>query len=138
MPVQIYVNFNQQCEEAVHFYASVFQTPVPNFMRFGDMPNPDYPLDDVSKNLIMHTELVIEGDTVMFSDVFPGMELKVGNNLSLTVVSDDVEKTRRYFDLLKVGGLVEMELQETFWSPLYGSIVDKYGIVWQFSTRKPA
>ena len=136
MPVQIYVNFNQQCEEAVHFYASVFQTPAPNFMRFGDMPNPDYPLDDVSKNLIMHTELVIEGDTVMFSDVFPGMELKVGNNLSLTVVSDDIEKTRRYFDLLKVGGLVEMELQETFWSPLYGSIVDKYGIVWQFSTLK--
>jgi PhnB protein len=78
--------------------------------------------------------LKIEGDTVMFSDSFPGMDLTVGDNISLTVVAKDIAKTRRYFDLLKVGGEIAMELQETFWTPLYGSLTDRYGIVWQFST----
>lgn len=136
MPVQIYVNFDQQCEEAVNFYANVFQSPKPEFMRYKEQPDPNYPLTEGSGNLIMHTELVIEGDTVMFSDTFPGMELVVGNNMSLTVITKDKDKSRRYFELLSVGGEVTMELQETFWSPLYGSVIDSFGINWQFSTSK--
>jgi PhnB protein len=136
MPVQIYVNFSHQCEEAVNFYADVFQTPTPEFMRFKDRPDPNYPLNEISGNLIMHTELKIEGDTVMFSDFFPGMELIIGNNLSLTVITNDKEKTRRYFDLLSDKGEVGMELQETFWSPLYGNLTDRFGISWQFSTSQ--
>jgi PhnB protein len=136
MPVQIYLNFDRQCEEAVNTYAEVFQTPKTELMRFKDRPDPNYPFDEASGNLIMHTELVIEGDTVMFSDTFPGMPLIAGNNVSLTVVTKDIAKTRRYFELLSVGGEVGMELQETFWSPLYGNLVDKYGVNWQFSTSK--
>lgn len=37
------------------------------------------------------------------------------------------------FERLKVGGKVEMVLQETFWSKCYGVVVDKFGIQWQFS-----
>ena len=138
MPVQAYVNFDKQCEEAVNFYSKVFETPVVELIRYGDMPNPDYPMDEAASNLLMHAELEIEGDVVMFGDYYPGMEIIVGNNISLTVVTDDPNKTRRYYELLKEGGTVEMELQETFWSPLYASIIDRFGIYWQFSTSKPA
>jgi PhnB protein len=136
MPVQIYLNFDRQCEEAVNLYADVFQTPKPEFMRYKDRPNPNYPFDEAGGNLIMHTELIIEGDTVMFSDVFPGTPLIKGNDAMLTVITKDIEKTRRYFDRLRVGGEVTMELEETFWSPLYGSLIDKYGVNWQFSTAQ--
>ena len=138
MPVQAYVNFDKQCEEAVSFYSNVFQTPVVEMIRYGDMPNPDYPMDEAAANLLMHAELKIEGDIVMFGDFFPGTQSVFGNNVQLTVVTDDPEKTRRYYELLKEGGQVEMELQETFWSPLYASIIDKFGIYWQFSTSKTA
>lgn len=69
MPVQIYLNFDRQCEEAVNLYSDVFQTPKTELMRFKDRPDPNYPFDEAGGNLIMHTELVIEGDTVMFSDI---------------------------------------------------------------------
>lgn len=138
MPVQAYVNFDKQCEEAVNFYSNVFQTPVVEMIRYGDMPNPDYPMDEAAANLLMHAELKIEGDIVMFGDFFPGTQSVFGNNVQLTVVTNDPEKTKRYYELLKEGGQVEMELQETFWSPLYASIIDKFGVYWQFSTSKPA
>ncbi len=134
MPVQAYIGFEYQCEEAVNFYADVFENPSPQFMRYKDQPSPDYPLTDSTGNLILHAKLIIEGDTVMFGDIYPGMKFTLGNNISLTVVSKDKEKTRRYFEILKIGGVVKMELQETFWSPLYGNLSDKYGIEWQFST----
>jgi len=105
-------------------------------MRYNDCPDPNYPFDEAGGNLIMHTELIIEGDTVMFSDVFPGMPLIKGNDAMLTVITKDKEKTRRYFDLLRVVGEVTKELEETFWSPLFGSLIDKYGVNWQFSTSQ--
>lgn len=64
------------------------------------------------------------------------MPLITGNNVSLTVVTKDIGKTRRYFELLSKDGEIGMELQETFWSPLYGNLTDKYGIEWQFSTSQ--
>ena len=114
MPVQAYISFENQCEEAVNFYVDVFETPAPQFMRFKDMPDPNYGLNDFTKSLILHTEIIIEGDTVMFGDIYPGMKFTVGNNLSLTVVFKDIAKTRRYFEMLKVGGKIGMELQATF------------------------
>ena len=52
----------------------------------------------------------------------------------MTLLYEDSEETRAVFDKLKVDGKIEMELQETFWSPLYGNLFDKYGIQWQVST----
>ncbi|MFE4100231.1 VOC family protein, partial [Priestia sp. YIM B13484] len=28
-----------------------------------------------------------------------------------------------------------MPLQETFWSPSYGQVTDKFGVTWQISTQ---
>ncbi|MNZ56399.1 hypothetical protein D3C78_743440 [compost metagenome] len=44
-----------------------------------------------------------------------------------------MEDIQAYFSRLKEGGKVEMELQETFWSKCYGSVVDRFGIHWQFN-----
>jgi len=38
---------------------------------------------------------------------------------------------RQLFDKLKEGSSIEMELQETFFSKFYGSLRDKFGIIWQ-------
>ncbi|MNN78451.1 hypothetical protein D3C81_1950100 [compost metagenome] len=103
-------------------------------MTFGESPqNPDYPLPEEAKDLIMHTRLVISGSTVMFSDTFPGMPFVEGNNINLAIVSDSKEELTKYWDKLKQDGVVEMELQETFWTEYYGSLKDKYGINWLFN-----
>ena len=69
----------------------------------------------------------------MFSDVFPGMPFVEGNNISLSIVSKNIDDVKSYYHKLQEGGKVSMELQETFWSKCYGSLKDKFGIEWQFN-----
>lgn len=134
MSVNVYLNFNGNCREAAEFYAEVFGTEKPQIMTFGETPqNPNYPLPEEAKNLVMHTRLTISGSNVMFSDTFPGSPFTVGNNVSLAVVSSNLDELKQQFHKLKEGGTVVMELQETFWSKCYGQITDKFGIIWQFN-----
>jgi PhnB protein len=134
MAINIYINFNGNCREAVEFYAQVFGTETPKIMTYGDTPpNPEYPLPEESKNLVMHTRLNIDGSTIMFSDIFPGNELILGNNISLTVVSKNIEEIKSVFNKLKDGGTVGMDLNETFFSKCYGTLTDRFGIEWQVS-----
>jgi PhnB protein len=134
MAIDVYLNFNGNCREAVEFYAQVFGTDKPKMMTYGEAPaNPEYPLPEEAKKLILHTRLNIFGSNVMFSDVFPGMPFVVGNNISLAVVTDNLDELQSAFHKLKEGGKVEMELQETFWSKCYGSLTDKFGVQWQFN-----
>lgn len=134
MAIDIYLTFNGNCREVVETYASIFEANNMEMKTFGEMePNPDYPLPEVAKELILHARLTINGTTIMFSDTFPGTPYEVGNNISLTYVSSDMAEIKRLFQQLKEGGKVDMELQETFWSKCYGKLTDKFGIHWQFS-----
>ncbi|KYZ74834.1 glyoxalase [Anaerosporomusa subterranea] len=134
MAVEVYINFNGNCREAVEFYAKVFGTEKPQIMTFGDVPpSPEFTLPEEAKSLVMHTRLSINGSNVMFSDVCPGMPFIAGNNISLTIVSTNIDEIKSLFNKLKEGGNVGMDLQETFWSKCYGFVTDKFGIGWQFN-----
>jgi len=132
MVVTVYINFNGNCREAVEFYAEVFNTEKPDIMTFAEMPpDPEFEVPEEARDLVLHTSLDINGSTIMFSDILPDTTFITGNNISLTVMTTSVEETEKLFDRLKEGGNVEMELEETFWSKCYGSLTDKFGIVWQ-------
>jgi PhnB protein len=134
MALDIYINFNGNCREAVEFYASVFGIEKPKIMTFGDVPpSPNFEHSGDTKNLVMHTRLSINGQNVMFSDVLPGMQFIEGNNISLSYISNNLDEIRSLFNKLKDGGSVDMDLQETFWSKCYGMLKDKFGIRWQFN-----
>jgi PhnB protein len=134
MAVNPYLNFAGNCREAVEYYAEVFQTEKPRIMTFAEMPPaPGFKLPEEAKNLVGHARLVISGTPVLASDTFPGMPVTVGNNVTLAVSSKSSDEVRRWFDRLKRGGTVQMDLQETFFSKLYGNLTDKYGTVWQIN-----
>ena len=134
MSVDVYLNFNGNCREAAEFYAEVFGTEKPQIMTFGETPpNPEFALPEEAKNLVMHTRLNISGSNVMFSDVFPGMPFVQGNNVTLSIVTENLDEIKTWFNKLKEGGKVKMDLQETFWSKCYGNLTDKFGIEWQFN-----
>lgn len=134
MAIDIYINFNGNCRDAVEFYTQVFGTEKPQIMTFGDAPpTPEFAFPEEAKSLVMHTQLKINGSNVMFSDVCPGMPFVAGNNISLTIVSTNLDQIKSIFNKLKEGGTVSMDLQETFWSKCYGMLTDKFGIQWQLS-----
>lgn len=134
MSINAYLNFPGNTREAVNFYAEVFNQPTPKIIAFGDMPeNPHFKLPEEAKNLVMHARVELSGSVVMFSDVFPGMPYTAGTNISLSLVSDNMEEIQNAFHKLKEGGQIGMELQATDWSKCYGQLVDKFGIHWQFN-----
>lgn len=134
MSIDVYFNFNGNCREAVEFYAQVFETEKPIIMTYGETPpDPEFVLPEEAKNLVMHTRLNIQGSNVMFSDAFPGSPHVVGNNISVAIVSKNIDEIKSLFNKLKVGGTIGMDLQETFWSKCYGNLTDKFGIEWQCS-----
>lgn len=134
MIIETFINFNGNCRQAVEFYAAVFGIKDPYIMTYAEIPpDPSMPVTEEVKNLIAYAGLKINGSTIMFSDTPPGYTFSQGNNITITVSSKDMEEIRSLFNKMKEGGTVVMDLQETFWSNLYGSVIDKFGVPWQFS-----
>lgn len=97
--------------------------------------DPNDPIPDDAKDKIMHAHLQIDNSELMISDTYPGQPYTIGDQLSLAIVLSDIERAKRIFEGLSEGGKVEMPLQETFWSPLYGQVIDQFGVLWQVSTE---
>lgn len=134
MDFSLFISFDGECKEAVAFYAKIFKSEVQGMMTFGQMPpDPSYTVPETDKNKIMYSNVPICGCNIMFCDTPTGVPLVKGNNMSPTIGSKDMDEIRRLFNELKEGGTVEMELQATFWSDLFGMVTDKFGIAWQIS-----
>jgi len=118
VPVNVYFNFNGNCNEAVEYYAEVFGLGTPEISKFGDMPeDPNFVVPEDMKELVMHARLNVHGSTVMFSDSMPNAPMTFGKNITLAVVTGDKDKLKAEFNALAKDGKVSMPLQETFWSP---------------------
>lgn len=138
MPLHPYLVFDGNAREAVQFYAKVFGAEEQPIMTYGSMASgPDAPpLPPGSEHLVMHTYLEIGGSKLMFSDNYPGAPFRQGNNFTIAYITHDEQAIRNAFQQLKEGGTVELELQEMPWSKCYGSLVDKFGIGWQFNLEQ--
>ena len=115
--LELYINFNGEAKEAIAFYEDVFDTKCQNLMTFGEAPeDPEHPINDEIKDLVMNASIIIEGTYVMISDVpdMFGFEVTEGNNLSLVVSTDDDEKIDRLFKRLSEGGTVTMPFLKLF------------------------
>ncbi len=132
--LHVSLGFNGNCREALEFYTGIFGLAAPDIMTYDSSPaDPDWEIPEEAKNLIMYTSIEILGVNVMLSDFPPGMDYNQGKNINLVIVSKDAEEIKKYYNALKEGGNIDMELQKTFWSGLYGMITDKFGIQWQLN-----
>ncbi|MCM3217203.1 VOC family protein [Niallia taxi] len=131
-----YFVLNGNGREAVEFYKNALNAEVISVQLFGDMPqDSEKPLPEEAKNRVLNAQLKVGNIDLMLSDNFPGMPYSVGTNVTTAIILEDPEDTKRVFAALEEGGKVKMPLQETFWSPLYGQVEDKYGFEWQVSTE---
>ena len=134
-----YLNFARETEEAFNFYKGVFQTEFTgSIARMGDVPKQEGQpeLSDEDKQLVMHVELPILGGHVLMGTDAPesmGFTVTMGNNVYINLEPDTKEETERLFNALAEGGKVEMSLQEMFWGGYFGSLKDKFGVLWMFN-----
>ena len=131
MQLQAYLGFNGRCEEAVRFYQAAVGAEVQLLMRHKDSPEPAPPgvLPPDSGNKIMHVTLRIGDSVLMASDGHcTGKTSFEGFSLSLAVATADAAD--QAFARLADGGQVRMPLTKTFWSPRFGTLVDRFGVSW--------
>ncbi len=132
-----YLTLNGNCEEAVKFYQKVLGGET-SIMRYGDAPpDPSFPVPDSMKNLVMHAQLKNGEHVIYLSDAMPNAPVTAGNNISFVLEFATKEETAAMFKALSEGGKIEADLQETFFSPLYGRFTDKFGIAWQLLCSMP-
>lgn len=135
-----YLNFARSTEEAFLFYQTIFggEFTRGGMARFRDIPQsgdaPPIPEEDL--DLVMHVELPIIGGYMLMGTDAPesmGFKVTMGNNVHINIETDTREETDKLFALLAEGGKVTMPLQDMFWGSYFGSITDKFGVLWMFN-----
>ncbi len=135
MQVQPYLFFDGNCEEAVEFYRTALGANVQMMMRMNETPEP-IPTEHLLpgyENKIMHACFQIGESTVMASDDCMGHPKMGGFSLSLSPSTR--EEAERIFAALSAGGTVNMPLGETFWSPCFGMVADRFGVNWMVNVK---
>jgi len=128
-----YLMFNNNCQEALEVYEKALGAKVLDKQTYGDMPpNPDFPVAEEEKGLVLNVNFEIAGTVLMASDVGQ-LSADKGNNMYITVTTDDKELVTKAWEMLKAEGEVINDLQPTFFAELHGSLRDKFGIGWMFT-----
>ncbi|HEX5078717.1 MAG TPA: VOC family protein [Geminicoccaceae bacterium] len=135
MQVQPYLFFDGRAEEAIEFYKRALGAKVEMLMRFKDAPEPGH-TPQGAENKVMHGSLRVGETTVMASDGHcQGKPSFQGFSLSLPVA--DAAEAERVFDALADGGKVQQPLIETFFSPRFGMVADRFGVPWMVVVARP-
>ncbi|MGX7775616.1 VOC family protein [Streptococcus pluranimalium] len=133
--LELYLVTNNNGLEAVDFYKDVFNAEVVTCTTFGQAI-PDTP--EENKDLVLNANLNINGIRLQLSDNGSGHEYVQGTHMTACIQLDDAEETKELFEKLADDAqAIDMELQETPWSPAYGIVVDKFGMTWQVNTDIP-
>ena len=134
MKLELFINFDGNCLDALKFYERIFNTKIENLMRYSDAPAADgYEVNEKDKDRVMYAGLPVGDMIVMFSDAPDNGEFICGNNVCPTLSFDSEAEISRIYNELKEGGEVYMELQKTFFSELFAMVEDKFGIIWQLT-----
>jgi PhnB protein len=132
MQVQPYVFFDGRCDEALEFYRQALGAQVTMLMRYEDSPVPHDPGTGTPApqgDKVMHASVRVGDSTFSASDGHAtGHPEFRGFALSLTCSTD--ADARRLFAALSQGGQVQMPLGKTFFSPQFGMVIDRFGVMW--------
>lgn len=131
--IQPYLFFGGRTEEAIEFYKNAIGAELEMLMRFNEspVPTPEGKVPPGFENKVMHASFKVGSSSIMASDG-TNEELKFsGFFLSLSVPTE--AEADRAFAALADGGKVEMPLGQTFWSPKFGMLTDKFGMGWMVS-----
>lgn len=137
MRVEPYLGFEGRCDEAIEFYRKALGAELTMRMRFKEMPvGPDGACHVApgTEDKVMHASLQIGGSTVLVTDgQCAGTADFKGVSLALQLT--DVAQADRAFAALSDGGQIQMPLVQTFWSPRFGMVADRFGVTWMVNVN---
>ncbi|PRS42757.1 VOC family protein [Bacillus sp. RJGP41] len=133
--IKPYLMFNRECEEAFKFYIEAFGGELIAMQKYSEIPSsPDFPVEESDKDLVLYSQLrLTEDGVIMGSD--SNRELNDSDKVVVSVELNSVEQARKAWNILKEEGSIHMDLHETFFAKLHGSLKDKFGVSWMFTVN---
>ncbi|MFV8752974.1 VOC family protein [Nannocystaceae bacterium ST9] len=128
LQVTNHLNFRGDARAALEFYQSVFGGDI----TIVTYENAHQVQDPSEANHVMWGQVAAEdGFRVMAYDVPSRMAWDKGTNaFFVSVRGDSAEEIGARWQRLSAGGTVVQPLAPSGWAPLYGMLVDRFGITW--------
>ena len=122
--------FDDNAEEAINFYISVFPNSQINFMKKWkvDMIPPHA---SIKPDTVQYASFAL--NWMQFYAFDAGPKFKFNHSISFYVVFETVEEVNAVWNKLADGGEVLMPIDIYDWSERYGWIKDRFGVSWQIA-----
>lgn len=125
-----YIYFSGNAAEAIEFYVRVFGAKPESIIKYTES---GMPCDEDYKQKIFYARLLFQNNALLISDVFKGGDIKIGENIQLSLEVNDPDELEAIFNRMAEGGTIAMPLQPQSWDAIAGLIKDKFGISWMFN-----
>jgi PhnB protein len=123
-----HINLRGTARRALEFYHSVFGGDLA-LVTYNDVGNVQTPAD--AEHIIWGQVTSDNGFHVMAYDVPTGTPWSPGENaFFVSLRGETSEEIAGHWALLSNGATIVQPLQPSMWSPLYGMLKDRFGIVW--------
>ena len=126
-----YLSFNGNCRDAIAFYEKAFNVKA-EACTWGDITkfDPNAVVPKGKEKWIMHACInVSDGIHFQLADC-DEQGKNIGTNICLQLTYKTADEVKAVYNALKAGGKVLCELAPAFYAPLYGELVDRFGIRW--------
>ncbi|HEX7097516.1 MAG TPA: VOC family protein [Acidimicrobiales bacterium] len=127
MAISPYLTFGTTCREAFTRYQKVFGGDL-EILEMSDVPCDPTSTPEQMK-LVAHASLTW-GDNLLMGSDDPTGRFEKSQGTYVCYSAPNVEEAERVWAELSEGGEVEMPLGEAFFSPRFGTCVDRFGTPW--------
>ncbi|GAE06479.1 VOC family protein [Paenibacillus sp. JCM 10914] len=122
MEVQLtpFIMLDGHAKEAIAFYEQALDAQVVFQQTYGEAPGEaGQAVPESGRDRVAHSVLKIGGADLFVADSEPGVSFPHSKQVNICITVSDQEQARRYYDSLREGGRVDLELQAIHFSPLY-------------------
>ncbi|MFI2744432.1 VOC family protein [Zhouia sp. PK063] len=137
--INVYLTFENRCEEAFNFYKKVFGGEFSFIGKFYEMlekEGVELSYTPEEKNKITHIELPISKETILMGCDACGEwanQITPGNNFSVAIATKSKEEAFRIFNELSFQGSIMKSFEPTIHGNYFGMLTDQFGINWMIT-----
>jgi PhnB protein len=130
-----YLQFQGNCEEALHLYEKVLNGRVEIVSRYD---NPAMKAPEEYKNKILHASFHFGNNSLFASDTLAKkMNEPMSDNIAVSLGFGDEVEAKEIFDGLSEGGIIHVPFKKQFWGDWHGNFTDRFGIRWMVNCSNP-
>ena len=137
MPFNPYLFFGGNCREAFTRYQEIFGGEL-TVLTMADAPGGEGEAPAGKEDYVIHAALTFEGHLLMASDDPMNDNFGAVQGMMVSFSTPDVGEAKRVYDALAEGGTQTQPMMETFFSPAWGMVTDRFGTPWMVGADQPA